>query len=518
MDATTPMKRPAGRSTLYFLVGALACLYLKSFILPHTPIYQGDSSPIFLLEAARMFQGQVIYRDFFEFALPGIQYVYFTLFKLFGMRAWIPNAMFVLLGVGLAWTGAAISKHLMAGKRVSLPSLLFLGFAFISESDPTHHWYGTLAVMVALAVLIEKRNQRRLAAAGLLCGLATLFTQNRGVPAVVGIALFLWWEWKIKKENWRNLLRAQACLFGPYLAITLATVAYFISKVGFERFFFSTVIFPLKYFPLWYWNTPQVYLTEVPVFPFVFELPALGVWFSIHLLLPLIYLLFLVRWWRVAKARPEEPWDRLMLLSLVGLFLFLGVAFSPSWLRLCSVSLPALILFVWFSKSSGRFSSALTNLLWMVGAVVLVGQSVIAQTDWRAYLDTPAGRVALLDSGVCERLQWLRDRTRPGDFIFQASDCNLYYLLGLQNPAPVSFITATGYTRPEQVQDVVEALERSQARFVLWAIWLDTPRFDSEKHFNTAHLAPIRDYLRTHYHLVRNYGDPDYEQVWERNP
>jgi hypothetical protein len=47
---------------------------------------------------------------------------------------------------------------------------------------------------------------------------------------------------------------------------------------------------------------------------------------------------------------------------------------------------------------------------------------------------------------------------------------------------------------------------------------LDTPRFDSEKHFNTAHLAPIRDYLRAHYHLVRNFGEPDYEQVWERNP
>ena len=143
MDATRPIKRPAGRSTLYFLLGAFGCLYLKSFILPHTPICQGDSSPLFLLEAARLLRGQVIYRDFFEFALPGIQYVYFILFKLFGMQAWIPNAMFVLLGVGLAWTGVAITRHLMAGKRVFLPSLLFLGFAFISEPDPTHHWYST---------------------------------------------------------------------------------------------------------------------------------------------------------------------------------------------------------------------------------------------------------------------------------------------------------------------------------------------------------------------------------------
>jgi len=511
-------KTPAGRSTLYFLLGALGCLYLKSFILPHTPIVQGDSAPIYLLEAARMFQGEVIYRDFFEFALPGTQYTYLALFRLFGMQAWLPNAMFVLLGVGLAWAGVAISKRVLAGPYVFLPSVLFLGFAFISEPDPTHHWYSTLAVMVALAVLIEKRSRGRLAAAGLLCGLATLFTQNRGVPALAGLAFYLLWEWKSKKEDWRKLLRVQAFLVMPFLAITLATVAYFISKVGFERFFFSTVIFPLKYFPLWYWNTPQVYLTEVPVMPFILKLPALGVWFAIHLLLLLVYLLFLARWWRAAKARPEEPWDRLMLLSVVGLFLFLGVAFSPSWLRLCSVSLPAMIVFVWFVKSSSKHASVLTYLLWAVGTAVLAGQSVIAQVDWRAYLDTPAGRVAFHEPEVWEKFQWLRDRTRPGDFIFQASDCSLYYLLGLRNPAPLSFVTATGYTRPEQVRDVAEALERSRARFVVWGLWLDTPRHDPEKQFAPRRLTPIREYLRTHYHLVRNFGDPDYEQVWQRNP
>jgi hypothetical protein len=68
------------------------------------------------------------------------------------------------------------------------------------------------------------------------------------------------------------------------------------------------------------------------------------------------------------------------------------------------------------------------------------------------------------------------------------------------------------------VQDVIEALERSRARFVLWGIWLDTPFDNHDRQFDPRHLAPIRDYLRTHYHLVRNFGEPEYEQVWERNP
>jgi hypothetical protein len=207
-----------------------------------------------------------------------------------------------------------------------------------------------------------------------------------------------------------------------------------------------------------------------------------------------------------------------MLLSVVGLFLFVGVAFAASWLRLCSVSLPGMIVFVWFVKSSGKPSKAFTYLLWAVGAAIFVGQSVIAQVDWRAYLNTPAGRVAFQEPDVYEKFRWLRDRTRPGDYIWQASDCSLYYLLHLQNPAPVSFVTATGYTRPEQVRDVVAALGRSRPRFVLWTVWLDVPRFGSRELFDFQVLAPIRAYLRAHYHLVRSFGAPDYEQVWERNP
>ena len=79
----------------------------------------------------------------------------------------------------------------------------------------------------------------------------------------------------------------------------------------------------------------------------------------------------------------------------------------------------------------------------------------------------------------------------------------------------VSFTLLTYF--PE-VQEVVEALEKSRARFVVWGLWLDAPRYEREKQFDPGHLAPIRDYLRAHYHLVRNFGEPDYEQVWQRNP
>src|SRR5689334_3977992 len=103
-------EKPLGRSMYFLLVLAAAALYLESFILPHTPIYQGDSSPIFLSEAVRMLRGERIYRSFFELTLPGTQVVYLALFKIFGVRAWVPNLAFVSVGTALAGVTTAIAS------------------------------------------------------------------------------------------------------------------------------------------------------------------------------------------------------------------------------------------------------------------------------------------------------------------------------------------------------------------------------------------------------------------------
>jgi hypothetical protein len=256
-------------------------------------------------------------------------------------------------------------------------------------------------------------------------------------------------------------------------------------------------------------------MAELPDYPFWLELPAVGVWISMHLLLPLIYLLFFVRYLREAKTHPAEPWDRLMLLSTVGMCLFLGIAFSPNWMRLCSVSLPALIVFTWFLRPSGRLSRAFLRFFWVAALLVLVAQPAIVQTGWKGYLDSPVGRVAFLDPARYEKFRWLSAQTRSGDFFFAADDAAAYFLLGLRNPAQVSFLTATPYTRPEQVQNVVEMLEKHRVRFVLWSAWLDVPQGITR---GTDPLGPARAYLRTHYHPIRNFTDPELQQAWERNP
>jgi hypothetical protein len=200
-----------------------------------------------------------------------------------------------------------------------------------------------------------------------------------------------------------------------------------------------------------------------------------------------------------------------MLINFTGLFLFLEVAPSPTWFRLYSASLPALILVVWLARSPTRFQRSFLRVLWIAGLVLAIGQPLWTQRHWRAYLDLPVGRTALLDKEAREKLQWLSQRTRPGEFFLQGAWPGVHFPLGLRNPAFMDFLEPSEYTRPEQVQRVIAALGKNHVRYVLWSIRLDLP---DNRRPQGDHLEPIRAYLRQHYRIVKTF--PDFDQVWER--
>jgi hypothetical protein len=498
-----------------FLVGSFIFLYLQTFVLPHTPIYQGDTAPIFLLDGMRMLEGQVIYRDFFELTYPGAPLVYAVLFKILGIRSWIPNEVLIVLGLGLSWLGVSVSRRVMSGASAFLPSVLFLALAFGTALDANHHWFTTLAIMGALAVLIEERTLPRLATAGTLCGLATCFTQSRGLVSVLGFALFLVWEFCVKRQGWRWLIKAESCLLAGTLAIAVPFAAYFAWKAGVQQFFLCTFSFVRSHYLDYRWNKPSAYMTEPPGFPSWLQFPSLGLWLSVHVLIPLIFFLFLARYWARKNSQPQEPWDRLMLINISGLFLFLGIAFSPVWERLCQVALPAFILFVWFINSLKKHRQATLGFLWSVALVAMFVQPVMTQTGFQGYLDAPTGRIAFggsTEPGAYPKFQWLLKRTHPLDFFYNARDADMYFLLRLRNPAPVHFLTTSDYTRPEHVEQVIEGLERARVRMVLW--WPELDLLEDENHPAGDHLGPLRVYLRGHYRVVKTFDDG--AQIWER--
>ena len=504
--------RIASKPLPWVLLASAVFLYFELFIGPGTPIFHGADQMIFLAHARRMLMGQMIYRDFFEFVFPGTTLVNLAFFKVFGVHAWIPNVILIGLGLGLLLASIAISKTVIRGNAAYLPGLLFLVLAYRFFLNSTHHWYSILASMAAVLVVIERRNTARLAAAGALCGLAAWFTQSRGLMAALGLAAVLVWEKYHKRYSTKELLKREITLLAAFLIVVVAGSLYFVWQAGLTKFIEQTLVYPIKYFPGVSYNNLSAYMLQRPPYPSPRGVPVWGAWLAIHALLPLIYLLFFARASREMNARPQEPWDRLMLLNFVGLFLFLGIAASPSWFRLCAVSPPVLVLSLWYIDSFKKLRAFIIPVLWIITATFMVVVPWQTQNHWVGFLDTATGRMGYSDHLAYDKHRWVQQHTQPGDYFYGSVYPDYYFTLGLLNPTEVPFITQTAYTRPEQVRNVVESLDQHRVRFILWWVNLDVPEDSTGA---DDHLGPLRAYLRRHYRVVKTF--PGGDQVWERN-
>ncbi|HZT69111.1 MAG TPA: hypothetical protein VFC10_05105 [Terriglobia bacterium] len=498
------------RLTIGVLVAGFIFLYLNLFYLPNTPIYLLVDQVTQLFDARRMLAGEVIYRDFFQVTPPGTQLVYLLLYKFFGVRAWIPNAMLIVLGLAVMWLMIVISRKVLPGKAALLPAVLFLIVPFRSQVDATHHWYSTLIALAGIALLMESRTPLRLAGAGALFGLSTCFTQTRGLSATVGVSLFLVWQARRKRLAWRAFWKQQFHLWWAFILVVIGFNAWFAWKTGLATFLNDTIVFGLRYYPAEAWNTYRVYMIDIPRLRPWYRLPALAIFLSIHLLIPLIYILFFVRYWTTARQNPDAPWDRLMLLSLTGFLMFLGIVSAPSWLRICAVSPPAVILFGWFWNSPGKFRVLRVNAVWVLAMLMAISECAEREIRWHKELQVPIGRIAIMDPDAYQRICYFLLRTKPGEYFFGDEMYN--FLLDLHDPARVPYVTGSDYTRPSQVDDLVYGLKAHTTKYVLFEAAADMP---PPSFGGSNHLGPFKDYLKRYYHFVTAFSDG--EMVWERN-
>lgn len=522
-----------------FLVLTAAFLYLSLFRLPFTPIFTGGDDNDYLINAARMLEGQTIYRDFFEFVSPGLTVVNVGLFKLLGIRVWISEVLLIILGLGLTSLIVVISRKLLHGATAYLPAVLFLTCAFGFGLDDTEHWYSTLAELAAIAMVIERRTWIRLVASGAFCGLASFFMQTQGVFTMVGLAIFLLWEGRGAGERWQEISRNLGCLIVSFVTMVLAMNAYFVYKAGLAQFLYCTAVFPFKYY--------SADRMSNSIYSVAFEfrgllnwdaLPSLGVFLFIHSLLPLVYVCFWVQY----RRKPLDPdcGASLMLLSIVGFLQCVGLASAPTTFRLAAVTAPGLILLIWLLRGQRMVPRVLNVAFWAVAACIAVGLPLRIQSEPMRILDLPRGRVAV-DSAYYDSLLWWSQHTHPGEYVFAGAGTEILFPLALRDPAEVRTVTTTDFTRPEQVRDIVTALEERRVRFVFWdsitdeegaASSEDVPAVPTRAYLRRCyralktylggdylpagdHLAPLRDYLHSRYHVVKTFSGTS--QVWERN-
>jgi hypothetical protein len=261
-------------------------------------------------------------------------------------------------------------------------------------------------------------------------------------------------------------------------------------------------------------HAPETHLLGMPEYanwralPLLFVLSEYSRHFLVYALLPLTYLLVLIRWHR-NRLSENANFRKVALVALVGSCLLGELIFSLNWLRLYAVSMAGIVLFVWLISTSTRFRRYAPGSVWVL--VVLLGLSQSWFTQHREYriIDLPAGKSAV-PGNKFEKLEWGLTHTHVGDFFFEAPWPGLYIPLGLRNP--VFLDTASTMLNPPWVEQAVQQLETKRVRYVMWAARLDYPV--DPRRPRTANIVPLRTYLHSRYQLAKAFQDGD--EVWER--
>jgi hypothetical protein len=499
-------------SKFRWLVAAAVCFtfatcYLREFVLPRVPVISWADQMLFSSNGARIVQGQMPYRDYFQFVTPGTDLVYALLFRHLGLWLWIPNMLMVCLASASVLLMMLAATKVLRGHFIALPAALTVGFVLFGGMDATHHWFSSLAAMLAMLILFHGSQDWRIALAGVLCGIAASFTQSKGAMVTAGLLIYLLWQSSHEKQaasvRWHRCLLLCVAPLAAFLTIN----GPFMLSLGLKEWFKWVVVFTLRFYPTLpaqTWRSPlddfrnQVGFVRWICIPFV------------YITIPLVYLIFLRVMHRRRKAEPGEPWNQLLLLAITGLGMFLAVAPCLSVMRVSSASLPGMILLAWLLNRWGKQGRIAAGALAASSLAIALYLPVRNQTMRWHYLDLPAGRTAILDPTRYEIYRWMAQNTHPGQMYFGVNPLALP--LWLQTPAPISAPIPYEYDRPEHIAASITAIETNRIPLLL----LRPYRYLAGTWgYTDVHLQPFQSYLVQHYRRIKIF--PNGFEVWQRS-
>ena len=172
---------------------------------------------------------------------------------------------------------------------------------------------------------------------------------------------------------------------------------------------------------------------------------------------PLVYVAFFETMRRRRKSEPSVHWDQPLLVALTGLGMFLAIADSPSMKRLCTVGAPAMILLAWLLYRPGKAQACRQGDPWSGGNYACRRAAVALPTALEGVPEFPAGRMAFDNPDLYEEYSWVLANTNPGQYFFGLPP--LYTPFRMRNPSAIEGVEGTEYTRPEQVAELIRALE-----------------------------------------------------------
>ncbi len=287
-----------------------------------TPIYvfHQNAGGVWLDEGYRVANGDAMYRDFFQYLVPGLVHLNAGLILSFG--ATIAPFNWAVIGIG---TVLALQIHASCGTSGRpwrfLAPWFFLVCVYASGEIGSHKWPALVCALTALALLPRREHRPlRYLMSGAAAGFAVLFTQDFGVGTALGILAYVFTV-REAGANHAGEFRVKALLLLAGIASpTVLALGWFGTQAGFHTIFYDWVVFPwvqyrhyARFFVLIDWRD-----FVQPTRALQLLIPALG------LIGSALFLAGRPRSLWARLTRPEK--DDMRLFALVGLCLIMGTA------------------------------------------------------------------------------------------------------------------------------------------------------------------------------------------------
>lgn len=480
-------------SLLTLLLFAAIVAYLA--YLPRT-LGRADESH-FLYEAKRIRDGDVIYRDFFQFVTPGAPYVMALLFWAFGTT--IQTAR-VATAVLHAMTGVVMYAT-CRGLRIRPALAVVAPIAYIAICQPawqfaSWHWFSTFFTMLVMLAMVRgpwASRPRWAIVPGLATGLLIGVQQQKGLAIAAGVGVIfvldhlVGWRYpdtphpdlapqggKGPIESWRRLAARLLYFAAGVAIITVPLLATFVLIAGPQPVFDALVLFPLvnyrksfrTYWGAVFWIT-QGYANYT--FPVLLKY------------LPLALLPACLRTIAgVIAGRDRQQVRMLIVLIVSAVSASLSIWYFPDFIHVAFVAPVFLVGAVealeWALTTAIRPARPRVAVGWLVAAGLLIAlglhlrrNALLLHEQFRYPHDTAFGRIDFpvqWEPLLIDRTRQLLGETSSFELFAYPNTCEPYLTTGGRNPTPYQYFYAA--VSPRQHTDaVLEILKTRVVPYVM---------------------------------------------------
>jgi hypothetical protein len=407
-------------------------------------------------EAYRMLNGELIYRDFFDFLAPGTVLVNTLLMWILGQTTTGVGLIVVILGALIAVAVHAASAALLSQPWRLLPTAIFLGLTYPVYSALNHKWPTILLCLAGMLVVLPERSRMRCAASGALLAGTTLCTQDFGVGAAFGMCAALW------------LMRGRESGADPrrfvlaYGATLAAVLAGFGAAAGFGKVWYDLFAFLFEQY-----GTSHMFAIgfggaeNLPIWLAPFGLGMLGFGYAL--------LGIARRFWR-----SDPPALVIVALTGTGLLVIGGLAHPIEPIQVGTRAIPLSILGVYVLETmvKSRIAQPLPLLgVIALGAVVVwhaVTQPIGVQYAYARHLEVHrAGTIWAIHAQ--DELDWLEANTVEGQQVFLFPDkAGFYFLSRTRNATSYPILLDIGFNPESQVADAIRQIGANCPTVGVW--------------------------------------------------